>query len=175
MKKQRIFTVIVVSLLALLLSSVPVQAQAVKIEFSGEMCRTQRVDPGKRWTTPGGVAHGRDIETNWAVDSAEDLVAGDMHRFMNANWLDRVGPFWGTFSLVLTSDPLSSWEGTYTGYRYEDGLMYSRWVGHGRGDIEGLKIKFYVTKPAEVLPDCEEMTPLTLTGDILDPHGEFGE
>ena len=174
MKKQSIIILIVVALVALLFSAGPVAGEAVKIEFSGEMCRAGMVDPGKTWTSPGGIKHIRDMQTSWNVFS-EALVDGNMRRVMNVNCHvpSRIGPFWGTFSLVLTDYPLSSWEGTYTGYRYEDGLMYSRWVGHGTGDLEGLKIKFYVTKPPGVNPGCPKWIPLT--GYILSPHGEFPE
>ena len=57
------------------------------------------------------------------------------------------------------------WEGTYHGYGYEDGTSISHIVGHGRGALEGMQVKWTsVFEPG--------VYPITLTGRILDPHGE---
>ena len=77
-----------------------------------------------------------------------------------------VGPVWGT-GLWEVDAGEGLWESSFTGYMYADGSLSVRGVCHGiEGSVEGLKMFFTVEYPAwGVLPG-------TVSGRILDPHGD---
>jgi hypothetical protein len=193
MKKQRIFTLIIVGMVTLLLTAGPVLAQAVRTKFEGTRIRTiGMIEPGTSWDSDG-VRHMRDRMGVWGIETNDDdRVSGQKYFVINFNSQlpDKtgrcfiMGPMWGTFILVpdiyctgrddkdLCIEWTGSWEGTYTGNWDGYGYAYQDYVGHGTGELEGLQIRAFT----EVLyPSCETSPPNNIwsfEGYILDPHGE---
>ena len=74
------------------------------------------------------------------------------------------GTMHGTFVTVVTGDGYEgTWEGSWSG-KLVNGVSFFTAVGHGTGDLEGLKekITFTGTRPGG---------PINMEGRILDPHG----
>lgn len=193
MKKQRVFTLIVIVLITVLLSAGPVLAQAVKTEFEGTRLNTiGNIDPGTSWDSDG-VGHTRDRLSVWGIDTNDPRVTGQKYFVINYNFqlpektgrCVASGPMWGTFTLVpdiyctdwdsdLCVEWTGSWEGTYTGKWDGYGYAYQDYVGHGTGELEGLKIRVF----SDVLdPACPPPPPPFKTwsfdGSILNPGGKF--
>ena len=194
MKKQRIFTLIAMGLVALLLTAGLVAAKAVRTEFSGVrylVPDVNPIEPGTQWNSDE-VAHMRDRLTAWRVETNDPRVFGTKYFVVNFNLqlpektglCLAKGPMWGTFTLVpdlyctewdedICVDWTGAWEGTYTGYWDGEGYAYQNYVGHGTGELEGLQIRAF-TEVRD--PDCPPPPPpqktWDFTGHILDPHGE---
>jgi hypothetical protein len=68
---------------------------------------------------------------------------------------------WGTFIL---SNAGGSWEGSWTGYRDENGFSYFHIVGAGTGGYDGLQLRMWGER---LSPD--PTVPEVYSGYILDP------
>jgi hypothetical protein len=161
MKKERVFAIITVTLAALLLSSVPVLAQAEKSYFTGTWCRIE-VNSGTG-IVPG--ESGRSIRKDgWArfnVFTDDPRVTGEFYSYDVTFNLSAPVPVSCPYekdareglvhaNFILTPDPQSGIEGTWEGqwkclYTIEDGCAYTIVTanGHGTGDLDGLKIRIY--------------------------------
>jgi hypothetical protein len=156
MKKQRIFTIIVVTLVALLLSAGPVLAEAEIIDFTGT--RTRTAGGG---TPPEivGCRVFRTIWANWTITTDNYLVTGQWSNYdskVNREVLEcdpsdpPVPPFAlgqgiiiGPFMLTPDADVDGGvWEGTWKIFFRPDGssLVTAEAKGVG-GDLEGLRLK----------------------------------
>ena len=73
------------------------------------------------------------------------------------------GTMHGTFVTLVTGNGYEgTWEGTWTG-KLINGISYFTAVGHGTGDLEGLKEKVTFTGSESGL--------ISMEGRILNPHG----
>lgn len=73
------------------------------------------------------------------------------------------GTMHGTYLTVVTGDGYEgTWEGTWTA-KLVNGISYFTAVGHGTGDLEGLKAKVTFTGSESGL--------ISMEGRILNPHG----
>ena len=158
MKKQRIFTVTVVALVALLFSAGPVEAKSkIKTKFSGiRYGPTQLIPPpGEIWQDPPGVmqfVRGNLFKAAMELKLDGEVVPVWIFYTMNANFelpdeaageTANKGPMWGTFwfALVddLTADPI--FEGVWTSYGGHYNYRYKSLTGYGMGEYLGLKMK----------------------------------
>ena len=73
------------------------------------------------------------------------------------------GHIWGTFHTDVASvHGVGAWDGTWTG-KMVDGVPIFKVVGHGSGDLQGLKLKASY--------EGDSPTTIAIRGRILDPHG----
>jgi hypothetical protein len=197
MKKERVFVIIAVTLAALLLSSVPVLAQAEKTYFTGTWCRTY-VDSGTK-IIPG--ESGRSIRKDgWAtfdVFTDDPRVSGEFYSYDVTFNLSPYVPVSCPYeksvreglvhaNFILTPDPESGIEGTWEGwwkclYTIEDGCAYTTVTanGQGTGDLDGLKIRIFAKDlfyhlNCSTLDDNDWPYP-SFNGYILSPASVDGE
>jgi len=101
--------------------------------------------------------------------SSDPRVGGENVVTINANFqfmpppVFVSGPMWGTFRI---SNNGGYWEGTWSGYREENGFSYFHLVGHGGGGYEGLEIKM---DGERLSPDPTQ--PETYVGTIIETGG----
>ena len=107
------------------------------------------------------VAYFSDETTDWRTTGATTVV-------MNFKGIDlalptMAGHIWGTFHTDIESEHgVGAWDGTWTGKMVE-GVPVFKAVGHGSGDLDGLKLKAnYEGTPLGII---------AIEGRILDPHG----
>jgi len=164
MKNNKILAVVVVAMAALLLSSVPVLAQAVKTDFTGTRTPdpppvdlgysvySDEADTGTCDTSRDDCAnHVRDRVLEFSIVTDDPRLTGTQTIVLSADlepygYQDgvkdyaRSGQLRGTFSIVLNGDKKPSWEGTFTGRGNSDGYWYHIYVGNGKGKFKKLKL-----------------------------------
>ena len=170
MRQQKALAVVVVSLIAL--SLLPVQAvsaQAAFIPCGGTLTFSQPMESGT-YTYPDGNIHARGMVNVYDQEMSDERCTGWNTVTANANWdAYGVGPSWGKFH-VDSKDGSSvngGWDGTWTGMTYPDGSSSIQVVGHGYGDLEGMKVFVDIEFPAGYGWGFG-----VASGYILDPHGQ---
>jgi hypothetical protein len=166
MKNIKLVMVPALVLLAVLAAFAPVIAQATKTNFSGTETIAGPPVPGTP-TFPDGNFHMRGHTVVFADVTDDPRVSG--LNTVVANWNFRpapppvmwTGPEWGTFHIENEG---GSWDGTWTGKRYENGHTIINGVGHGSGDYAGLKGHWTYSR---LSPD--PAAPYEITGWILEP------
>jgi hypothetical protein len=162
MRKNRLLFVILMMMALALLPAIPVGAKGTRTEFSGIENMVDILDWGE-WTT---LPSGRQQIRGWVLENYDDTndprATGTNIVTINANWdADGAGPFWGTFHLVPDGYD-GYWEGSFTAKMPAEGCAPIKAVGHGRGELEGLKYTLWAE-------GCGLYS--NLTGEILDSHG----
>ena len=176
-RKQRVFTQIVLALLMLLLSAAPVvgkgegkdsshEKKVRRTHFTGTRYGPEvRLEDGEVWTTADGVTHLRNrlLQSNIELDLGDSVVTGVMFLRFDADWIGAdtsagecsvLGPQWGTFSIVLDGNTEPSWGGIFYGDGDKYGYRYHKWVvGYGAEEFAGLTMKAF----SEVInPGCPQ-------------------
>lgn len=171
MKKLFMFTKVGLLLTLLLAITFPAQAQAIKTEFTGLSYFTNEIiDPGV-WTYPDGNVHVRGWTVGYNDVMSDPRVSGTDTMLINFNMQSAPapvffsGPMWGT---MRVENEGGYWEGSWTGFRDEQGFAYARATLHGHGGYEGLIAQIDATR---LSPDYIT-EPFVFTGVIIDPHGE---
>ena len=129
-----------------------------------------------------GRYHIRGQQALWSVYGGNELLDGDMILVLNANmdgppkFDDNTGVAFGSFELIPDGYPDGSWVGTYNShYEYDEyeerSVVESRFVGHGTGELEGLKMKSYDLFIYTGVRCGPKSRPFTV--EIHDPKGEF--
>ena len=159
MKKESVLTIMVLAMAALLLSSVPVLAQAEKTDFFGTLCQLA-VDPGTTTVLKSGRVMRKDGWATFDVFTDDPRVTGEFYAYdctfnlssavpvscpIEANI--REGLVHSNFILTPSDSNINgTWEGWWQFmYTIEDGCIYGTLTanGHGTGDLDGLKIRVY--------------------------------
>jgi hypothetical protein len=168
MKRYGVLGMVLVTLVAL--SLLPVQAvsaQATVIPCQGAFIPRGVVSYGA-WTYPDGNWHVRGMIALYEQDMPDsDYRCSGLNTVVtNANWnAYGVGPSWGTFHVVLAEGSPDGWDGTWTAMSYPGGASSICVVGHGVGDLEGMKVFVDI--------DFADLHSAGIAnGYILDPHGE---
>lgn len=163
-RQKHLMSIVLLLVAALLLFTVPAAARATKTDFTGTITGGI-VDLGT-WTYPGGNVHIRGMTEVYDVAATDSRLSGGVCTIVVSGNLDPefVGPI--SFKWHIEVEGQGSWEGTGTGKLSgaDDSLSVSA-VGHGRGDFEGLELRFTVTGPL----DAQDRP---MSGYILNPHGE---
>jgi len=204
MKTRRISKMFIVALVVVFFTGGIVVAKSIKVTLEDEvMCRepalvkaiiacpggTPIIEDGVITGCLDGRYHVRDGQNLWLLSGDNDLLDGSMILHFNVNMdgppplKDRNGLVFGAFELVPdyyceTGDApcpeyTGSWVGTYNSH-YKDGWVESSFVGHGTGELEGLKMKSY--DMFELMPPpsrCKAGGFRPFTVEIHDPKGEF--
>jgi hypothetical protein len=162
MRKSRLLLVILAVMAMALLPAIPVGAEASRTEFSVLETMVDVLDWGT-WTT---LPNGRLQVRGWVLQNYDDTddprTKGTNIVTINANWdADGAGPFWGTFHLEPDGHD-GYWDGSFTGVMPAEGCARIKVVGHGMGQLEGLRVTMW-------LEGCGPYS--NITGEILDPHG----
>jgi hypothetical protein len=162
--------VALVLIAGLLLLAGPVTAQATKTDFEGTITGGI-VDPGT-WSYPGGNIHIRGMTEVYTVEATDPRLDEGVYTIVVNGDLgpDLVGPI--HFTLHLEVEGQGCWEGTGTGnLSLDEGSLFvsAGAIGHGSGALEGLKVFYAVTG---LLSETSDPNVLTMSGYILDPHGE---
>ncbi len=164
MKRHRRAMWVALALIGLLLLATgSASARATRTEYTGIETAGPLIEPGK-WTYPNGHVHVRGLVQELYDVTDDARVTGTLILVANSN-LDAnmvAGNLWGTWSREVVCDGGGVWEGTWTGQQYADGTGIVHGVGHGvSGCAKGLELRQTVEYPSG-----------TITGIILDPHGE---
>lgn len=160
-KRKFVLLVIVVLLASLVLAPGAALAKATVTEFSGTETVVALIDPGAA-TFPGGNLHGRG--RIWEVYHAtnDPRVNGTVIVVSNANFDSNFeGVAWGTFR-VEPEGYDGTWEARWHSNPTNPDVITA--VGHGTGELEGLKAWWRLTYVTEV--------DVVISGRILDPQGE---
>ena len=168
MKKNKVLTILVLVFLAVLLVAVPAMARAVKTPFSGTESMTgPPVDLGTA-TFPDGNYHMRGFTVVYNDVTDDPRVTG--LDTVVANWNFRpapepvvwTGPMWGTLHIENVD---GTWDGSWTGFRDENGYTIINGVAHGSDTYAGLKGHWTFTR---LTPD--PTAPFDISGWILEPQ-----
>ena len=182
MKRQLLFALVLIA--ALLLATGSVAAKDTRTPFTGFYygCVEDPPPPADRWTTGNGrVLHVRGEPGFGYARSETDLYNAYTTGPSNydLNLVNGSGGFQGNF-LKKVDGVDGGWQGTAGGH-FKDGLLYINVVGHGWGELAGMKY-FAKFVPAEDPPPLEDgLCPQgvgdvsAVTGVILDPHGVWPE
>jgi hypothetical protein len=160
-----LMTLLVLTSVIVIFSMSSVQAQSTKADYTGEAILSALVDPGLTWFR-GGVEHIRDQVIVFRDDCTDPRVNGYNTLVTNWNINTKTGVviMGGKFSFDVDGVE-GGWEGTFTGNNIDDGILSIHLVGHGTGELVGLKIVMWAEDRGIVLPEAD------LSGYILDPHG----
>lgn len=166
MKKQRIFTVIAVALVAMLFSTGPVLAgdNPLVETFEGTRTRCEAV-PGTT-SYPDSRVKMKGQEASWSIDVDHLLVNGNWWNDMMVNRsADRSGMLHGKFEIypdsmcdgtmtrlceeepcgpcddVCDGEYLGYWEGSWLVFTQEGVAKFLRCQGKGMGLLKGLELK----------------------------------
>jgi hypothetical protein len=184
MKKKTIFTLIMVTLVTLLLSTGPVVAQTETIPFDGERCRNsinilsiEEVD-GRHKAT---------MEAFWTIENADELVDGEWHNY-DSMWNREILGYLPSGIAILgigisrgrvRITPVAVngyWEGNWHQVWTGGGDTFMQAELKGKGDLEGLKLVIDMENP-ELYGgiNCEPpfQGSLQFYGYILNPGGKW--
>ena len=151
-----------------------VSAQATRTEFEGFLYGCSSTPPEEQTVTNGGVLHfkrGRNLNL-FVTDSP--LVDGYERNVVDANINLKTGTGVGHLRSTITPDAVDgTWEYNMTvkvgiGGGGEGGQA----VGHGTGELDGMKIKFTarrLTEPAENLCNPDNSFVAAIKGVIISP------
>jgi hypothetical protein len=117
-----------------------VSAQAIKTEFSADFSWGGGGPFQDR--IAGQTTHRRKRTTYLIIEESDQpLFNGTLVRIVNFNRNNRRGISmrWGTFEVVM--EDVLLWKGTWTG-KAREGMTTENFVGHGVGDLKGMRIKF---------------------------------
>ena len=178
MKKQVLFVFVLIA--TLLVATGSAAAKATRTEFRGTYYNCGPTGPpAKVWETGDGrVLHmrgspGRGYATSthdYYNATNEDLASYDL------NLVTGSGGLHGTFEKTVTTKGINGgWQGTFGGH-FKNGLAYLSIVGHGTGELAGMKYfaKFVPITPLPAVHLClpGELAGLSeVTGVILDMRG----
>jgi hypothetical protein len=152
----------------LVLATGSASALATMTEYTGIEYLVQVHNQGE-WTFPNGNVHVRGAVHEYYDETDDPRITGHFTIVANVNWdANGAGNSWGTYRRVVDCEDggVGIWEGTWTGKHYAGGGNTIHGVGHGiSGCVEGLKQKQTVESPGAGQVG-------TVTGRVLDPHGE---
>jgi hypothetical protein len=179
MKRQTRLILIGLALTATLLLATGSAAakKETRRDFTGThyLCTVGVPEP---WYT-GPMEHVRGLTWTGRAESlgvdGEPLYNADSHGTQNWNLNTKTGSggVWGTFTKEV-DDVDGTWEGTYAG-KYVDNVSYIHVVGHGTGELAGMK--YFATfdpiiPPPETGPCATVLAASTVTGVIVDTTSE---
>lgn len=169
MNLKRFVLLALVTVAVLSVFAAPATARSNKTAFRAELGTPY--DPGapeREWIDGAGVLHvrrqssKRDITgdiTGW-----EEVVSN-----VNLDLATLDGEAWGEVTFHVTWDGRAGTFRARYSMKITDGYADGRVVGHGAGELEGVKLMAHVFD-VDPPPDPPHLT--VLEGIILDPHGD---
>jgi len=178
MKKQKRMVWIGLALVVmLLLAAGSASARATRTPIAYTMFSCAVLDPGTEWYSgDGSTVHvrGRVHKVINVSDDVRLAGPGTLVGGFDLNLVTGTGNGRGTWS-VQPDDVEGTWEGTWSGHWTVTDNWSSRVVGHGSGDLAGLKIfadVYTIEIPIDPPSPCAAFGADAVSGEILDPHGE---
>ena len=179
MKKQLLFTVLLIAILLLATSSAAAKSPK-RTPFTGIYYTCETIDPGEVWYTGGTpeeprVLHQRGNTSVGRATSDEPLYNADNTSVgnLNLNLVTGSGGLHGTFEKNVDVVD-GGWKGHWAGH-FTDFLATIKIIGRGTGDLAGMKY-FATFEQLTYIPDpdpCEGAeTAYAVTGVILNAHGD---
>lgn len=162
-------TVMAVILTLLLLAGGTASAGAPRTEFTGSQTWVAVLEAGEEYFPDGKYLLRGEVDafaftaSDPRLDQATNTVTINCNFTLLPEPVFVSGPMWGTF--VLTNAG-GAWEGSWNGFRDENGFSYFHFVGKGRGGYAGLHLKMW----GERL-DPNPMAPESYHGVIIEVGG----
>jgi hypothetical protein len=174
MKRRDTCLTVALPVMVILMIALPAWAKTERAHFLGKVYFCPPLSPPTCLEAADGTEICRGLgvlfKPNSDCDSEQPEWEGD-ERFLgddavviNYNFRGGTGPQWGTFH--LTNDD-GYWDGTWTGFKMEDGDTYLKGVGHGADGYEGLKVFWTGERLSPYLTD-----PIVMEGYIFDPNSD---
>ncbi|MGE5642885.1 MAG: hypothetical protein ACM3Y8_07725, partial [Byssovorax cruenta] len=140
--RYQYLSMLVITLVALLLSTSPAMAAVQKTVFTGTSNFGETLNAGE-WTylasgnvlARGIVETYHDVETDPRVTGTETIITNANFRPAPSSELGLAGHLWGTFHIENEG---GAWNGIFASEITEGGEYFYRGVAHGSGGYEGL-------------------------------------
>ncbi len=165
MKRYQYLSMLVITLVALLLSTSPAMAAAQKTVFTGTSNFGETLNAGE-WTylasgnvlARGIVETYHDVETDPRVTGTETITTNGNFRPAPSSELGLAGNLWGTFHIENEG---GAWNGIFASEITEGGEYFYRGVAHGSGGYDGLTAHFEAYRNGH-------SGPFTISGWIIE-------
>ena len=168
MNLKRFVLLALVTVAVLSVFAAPATARSTKTVFTAELLTPYDVGaPEREWIDGGSTLHARGQSSK--RDITGDIVGWEaVEGNINLNLETLDGQAWGEVTLYVT---WKGREGTFEAHysmQITDGYADGRVVGHGTGELEGVKLMAHVFD-VDPPPGIHLMV---LEGVLLDPHGD---
>jgi hypothetical protein len=165
MKRYQYLSMLVITLVALLLSTSPAMAATQKTVFTGTSNFGETLNAGE-WTylasgnvlARGIVETYHDVETDPRVTGTETIVTNANFKPAPSSELGLAGHLWGTFHIENEG---GAWNGIFASEITEGGEYFYQGVAHGSGGYDRLTAHFEAYRNGH-------SGPFTISGWILE-------